>query len=71
MGWAESHSHVFVIARALILVAHQHGDRSAQRCGAIKQSAQHLNAICFLARCGDVALAWPAAIQFPLNLLQV
>ena len=67
MGWPKGDRHVLVIPWSLILVAHDHGNWGAQRGFAIQQATKNLHLIRFLARGGDVTLAWLASIQFGLN----
>ena len=67
MGWPKGDRHVLVVPGPLVLVAHHHGDGSAQGGFAIQQATEHFHLVRFLAWGGDVALARLASIQFGLD----
>ena len=69
MGGPKGDRHVLVIPGPLVLVPHDHGNRGAKRGFAIQQATENFHLVRFLARCGDVALAWLASVQFGLNRL--
>ena len=70
VGWAEGHRHFLVILGALVLVAHQPGDRRSEG-DVIEQAAEDLHPVVLAAGRGDAALAGPTAVEFGLNRCQI
>ena len=66
MGRPKGDLHLLVVAGALVLVAHHHGNRGAQG-DAIEQATEDLDLVVFLARCRDPALPGFAPVQLMLN----
>ena len=69
MGWAKGNGHVAVIARALVLVANQHGDGGPEGCAAIQQPLS-ISTLSASFRGVVMGLARSAAIKL-LNGLQI
>jgi hypothetical protein len=70
VGWAEGHRHFLVILGALVLVAHQPGDRRSDG-DAIEQAAEDLHPVVLLAGGDDLSLAGLAAVEIGLNRVEV
>jgi len=70
VGWAEGHRHFLVILGALVLVAHQPGDRRSEG-DVIEQAAEDLHPVVLLAGSDDLALAGLAAVEVGLNRVEV
>lgn len=68
MGRAVGMRHLVVGGGTVVLVAHADGDGRAQR-PAIQHAGKDFRAVLLLARGHDVALARPAPVQFPLDIL--
>jgi hypothetical protein len=64
----ELRAHLLVVAAALILVAHHHGDGRAEG-DAVVNAREDLDGVGLAPLRRDVALARPAAIELALNLL--
>jgi hypothetical protein len=59
---------VLVRARARVGVAHQDGDRRAERLP-LEQAGENLGPVRLIARCGDAALTGPAPVEIALDFL--
>ena len=70
VGRTEQTTQVLIVLRVLVLVPDDESDGTARRLP-FKDAAEQFHLVCFLSRCGDMALSWTAAVQFLLDECQI
>ena len=70
VGGTEQTTQVLIVLRVLILVPDDEPDGASRRLP-FKDAAEQFHLVCFLSRCGDMALSRTAAVQFLLDECQV